>query len=64
MRVLVCGGRDFNDWEYFCSNMDWLDTPHNFSIIIHGGATGADNLASLWAQRAAVSQIELSLIHI
>jgi hypothetical protein len=50
--VLVCGGRDFNDWEamnealcYHASDAD---------KIIHGGAQGADNLSGQWAKAAGI----------
>ena len=65
MRVLVCGGRDFNDLGAVWSQ---LDTLHNLprhlggtgpiTRIIQGGAGGADRLASQWASSNAVRQLE------
>lgn len=62
MRVLVCGGRDFNDWEYFRDEMEKIaldrfprtepDEYGNYLYavtIIHGAARGADTLAGQWA---------------
>lgn len=50
-RILVCGGRDFED-SYkldkeltFCRK--WF---HQNAIIIHGGQRGADDLAGWWAK--------------
>jgi SLOG family YspA-like protein len=64
VKVLICGGRDFTDWEYFrdkmhelCEERKWWaetedDPYYRFSIdveVIHGGAKGADSLADQWA---------------
>lgn len=63
MRVLVCGGRDYNDYDRVVSELDDIameysiyhkpDTLENWLptdiTIIHGGATGADTLADVWA---------------
>ncbi|GAA0730053.1 DUF2493 domain-containing protein [Sphingomonas japonica] len=47
-RVLVCGGRDFNDSERVAEILDSLTRP---VVIIDGGATGADHEARMWATR-------------
>ena len=48
MRVLVCGGRDYTDrWRVF----DVLDGRHAetpISVVIEGGALGADRSAYVW----------------
>lgn len=54
MRVLVCGGRDFEDHASLFAELDKL--PRDGLVIIHGGARGADTLAELWAARAGVSR--------
>jgi hypothetical protein len=46
MRVLVCGGRDYDDWATFCSVME--DVKPTF--IIEGRAKGADTMAWKWAR--------------
>ncbi len=59
-RVLVCGGRDFSDFEYLCTVMDRYN-PEGFPVsveICQGGARGADNLAKLWASLRDVRCIE------
>lgn len=43
MRVLVCGGRDYSG-DVSCLSMITV------SILIHGGARGADDLAGWWAK--------------
>lgn len=53
MRVLVCGGRYFRDFGRVRAHLDALHDAHGFSILIHGGATGADKLAGRWADEAS-----------
>ena len=61
-RILVCGGRDFEDYHLLRQTLDevcvkrkWLYTPDAYGnylpdlVIIHGGAKGADDLADQWA---------------
>src|SRR5690554_468795 len=52
-RVLVCGGRDFDDYNLLKS---YLDT-HEISTIIHGNAKGADSLADKYARENAIDRI-------
>ena len=49
-RVLVCGGRDFNDAEKLKAVMEWI-RPYLAKdfCLIHGSARGADMTAHLWA---------------
>jgi hypothetical protein len=49
--ILVCGGRDFNDVEFLSEHLDHLrDRPDiNISMVVQGGAKGADLLAKQWA---------------
>lgn len=62
MRVLVCGGRDYEDWKTFRTVMHEIaekefprtdpDVRGNYLYvvtIIAGGARGADTLAASWA---------------
>jgi YspA, cpYpsA-related SLOG family len=50
MRVLVCGGRDYFDYENVCKVLDQYYTAVGISVIIHGGATGADKSAGDYAE--------------
>lgn len=45
MRVLVCGGRDYAYYTTVASVLREIKP----TVIIHGGARGADYLASVWA---------------
>jgi hypothetical protein len=62
MNVLICGGRDYNDWDTFRNEMfeiadrefprlqpDKYDNYLYAVKIIAGGAKGADSLAADWA---------------
>jgi len=46
MKILVCGGRNFNDGKWFFDELDKLNPKH----VISGGAQGADQLAISWAK--------------
>lgn len=56
-RWLICGGRDFADAAMFNAAMgDLIRVKGCPSVIIHGGAPGADRFAEAWAERMAVSR--------
>jgi hypothetical protein len=50
-KILVCGGRKFSDDELLNKTLDEHCRNRNISdiVIIHGGASGADTLADVWA---------------
>ena len=54
MRVLVCGGRDFWDDDWFYEVLNEINDTYNFhnkiSLIIEGGAAGADAMAKGFAK--------------
>ena len=54
-RVLVCGGRDYNDLQKIFDVLYYLDGPQHgrgpITCVIHGAAIGADSLAALWAKK-------------
>lgn len=50
VKVLVCGGRDFNDAEMLGSWLGGIQKDHGISRIIEGGARGADTLARLYGE--------------
>lgn len=57
-RILVCGGRDFEDYELIRNTLEdvvakrgWVyDDEYNMPnvVLIHGGAKGADLLVDQW----------------
>ncbi len=46
-RVLVCGGRNFDQWRTVARE---LDATMPIGLLIQGGAQGADALAVKWAE--------------
>lgn len=50
MRVIVCGGRDYNDGDHIWNTLTRMDAERSISCVIHGAAKGADTHAMLWAQ--------------
>lgn len=49
--ILICGGRDYRDWDGFCRSMHavLVDAQGEELRIVHGGASGADAMATRWA---------------
>lgn len=52
MRVLVCGGREYDDWRMLASSLGsiYKENGRLPLTIIEGGAKGADFLARVWAK--------------
>ena len=51
MKIIVCGGRTFFDKELCFHTLDYLNSKRTISIVVHGGAKGADSLAGVWAKQ-------------
>lgn len=49
MRLLVCGGRDYPDFNKVWSVLTEMHQAKPITLLIHGGATGADAWAAAWA---------------
>jgi hypothetical protein len=49
MRVLVCGGRNYNDKAKVFEILNFVHARQPILTIVEGGASGADHLASQWA---------------
>lgn len=58
MKILVFGGRDYgkSEREIFLLNetLDEFNKMKSFSVLISGGAKGADKLAELWANSKGI----------
>lgn len=54
MRILVCGGRDYNDAEAVNRALDKLHAERGISVIIEGEQRGADILGREWAKSRGV----------
>lgn len=53
-RILVCGGRHFDNWVAVSRAMDHLDQRRPIGLLIHGDAPGADRTAAQWAVKHRV----------
>ena len=49
LRVIVCGGRSYDDRSAVYAALDRLHVDTPLVRLIHGAATGADTLAHEWA---------------
>lgn len=52
-RILVCGGRHYDDAERLIENLEGIAGTVDSSkqlVLIHGAARGADSIAESWAQ--------------
>lgn len=54
-RILVCGGRDYNDRETVFATLDEFHRTRPIGMLIYGMAPGADRIGSEWAIRRGVS---------
>lgn len=58
MRILVCGGRDYDNAErVFAELKGAAETRGPISAVIHGGATGADSAAAFWCGMVGCRQL-------
>lgn len=56
MKLLVCGGRNYEDYETAKGVLDILHRDNPITTIIHGEADGADSLADRWARENRISR--------
>lgn len=50
MRAIICGGRDFSNYLLVKQTL----AQYPLTLIIHGGATGADSLAHTYAREHSI----------
>lgn len=53
-RVLVCGGRDYQDGQAMYRVLDAAHNANPIEVLIHGAARGADTIADDWARSRLV----------
>jgi hypothetical protein len=58
LKVLVCGGREFNDADFIFTELDRLHAQFHFVTIIEGDARGVDRIAGDWARARGLELIE------
>jgi ribA/ribD-fused uncharacterized protein len=54
MRLLVCGGRNFDDQSFVFSALDRVHAERPITVLISGNAPGADTLAERWAHETNI----------
>ena len=57
MRILVTGGRKFDDKELLFNFLDRLHQDRSITLVIHGAAQGADSLAEEWGNARGVETL-------
>lgn len=57
MKVLVCGGRYYDDEDLVNIVLDRIHGETPITAIVHGGAQGADYLGGLWARKHGIKEI-------
>lgn len=57
VRVLVCGGRNYYDYQRLCAVLDAQHANEPITTLIDGGARGADYLAGQWADSRGVDRV-------
>jgi len=55
VKVLVCGGRNYQDERRVKQQLGRLHKREPITLIVQGGATGADNLAFWWAIKEEIA---------
>lgn len=54
MKLAVVGSRSFNNYDLLKTKLDALHIKRPISLIISGGAQGADSLAERWAKENGI----------
>ena len=55
MKVLVTGGRDYDDRDKVFATLDAIHSNTPITLLIEGGAFGADTLAWVWTRLRRVT---------
>lgn len=58
VNLAIIGGRDFNDYNYARSCINYIVSKYDFEItnIISGGASGADKLGEIYADEYKINK--------
>jgi ABC-type Fe3+-hydroxamate transport system substrate-binding protein len=57
MRILVTGGRRFDDKELLFTFLDRLHRERSITLVIHGAARGTDSFAEEWGKTRGVETL-------
>lgn len=58
MKVIICGGRDFNDFMGAVAALDKLHEERPITTVVQGGANGADYHGKVWAAHNGIPMVE------
>lgn len=58
VKVVICGGRNFDDADFIYRELDRLHVQYGFETVIEGDARGVDRIAGDWARSRDVELIE------
>lgn len=54
MKVIIAGGREFDNYELMCEEMAKIRENITITEVVCGGARGADSLGRQWAQENGI----------
>lgn len=57
MKVLVCGGRDYEEYDELSEVLNRINREQGITYIIHGAAIGADRMAGDWAHEKGIQEV-------
>lgn len=55
MRLLVSGGREFNDVDFIFKRLNTLHNSRSVTELIHGAARGVDSICGYWAEEMDIT---------
>jgi len=58
MRILVCGGRDFDRTDMAYRALDALHKAKGIDVVIEGDARGADRIGGYWARKNRIENLK------
>lgn len=56
MKILVCGGRDYDDQDFVSQVLDMIHEDYPITCVVHGDAKGADSFGQAWAKASGVEE--------
>ena len=54
MKVIIAGGRDYNNYAFLAQTMDDFVNENNVEEVVCGCAAGADSLGAKWAKERGI----------
>jgi hypothetical protein len=60
MKIIICGGRDYDEAEYAFKMLDLLFDSELPELVIEGGARGADRIGRHWADTRGIPVLTMN----